>query len=517
MIDTVIANSGRASLHSLRAVGLRILVVTAWACTVFEAMLGAWLAHPDTGPAIALSVLANIAPTLAALRGRSHGTARLLMGTLAAIHPAIAVYMWQGNPLQMDSHLYFLVALAALMLLYDWRPIALGAVLIALHHVAADLLAPGYAFYGSSTVLRVAIHAVAVVLECSVLAYVSERLRLLMLEQDTAREESERAAADATARKLEVERALETARAAEHIAATERAAREEVETAGAAQRRRDMLAVAESFRASISEVASAVGTASGELEELARALNAEAGRASRETTETAAIATQSSEGAAQLAARIADLTESVAVIAAAVDRQATLPGDARRSSASGHKAVRALTDQTQSIGGFAESIHDISARTNLLALNATIEAARAGEVGRGFAVVANEVKSLAGQAAGATGEIRSLAGAVEGDAGVATSALEDIAQKVADLAEAAQAIRQSVDTQRGTTAAIEETARETALGATLIAGQIASVAQVAGNTEKLSDRVAAAAAGLSATARDLNGATERFVAQLGAA
>jgi len=516
MIDKVI-RSGGASLHSLRAAGLRILVVTAWTCTVFQALLGYWLGHADTGAVIAVSVLANIAPTLVALRGRSDGTARLLMGTLAAIHPAIAVYMWQGNPLQMDSHLYFLVALAALMLLYDWRPIALGAGLIAVHHIAADLLAPGYAFYGSSTWLRVVIHAVAVLLECAVLAYVSERLRLLMIEQDDARAASEAAAAEANERKAEVERALETARAAEHIAATERAAREDVENEGAARRRRDMLAVAESFRASISEVAGAVGTASGELEHLARALNDEAGRASRETTETVAVATQSSEGAAQLAVRIADLTESVAAIAAAVDRQAALSSDARRSSAAGHKAVRALTDQTQSIGGFAESIHDIAARTNLLALNATIEAARAGEVGRGFAVVANEVKSLAGQAADATGEIRSLAGTVETDAGVATSALEEIGHMVADLAEAAQAIRQSVDTQRGTSAAIEETARETALGATLIAGQIASVAQVAGNTEQLSSRVATAAAGLSATARDLNAATERFVAQLGAA
>ncbi len=509
--------SGRTSLHVLRSAGLRILVVAAWACTAIEALIGVLLHHPNTGLALAISVLANIAPTFVALRGRSDYIARQLMGTLAAIHPAIAVYLWQGNPIQMDTHLYFMVALAALILLYDWRPIALASGLIAIHHLVLDLLAPDWAFYGSSGLIRVMIHAAAVVAEFAVLAYVSERLRRLMLEQDKAREDSERAASDANDRKREIESALEAARAAEHRAATERAAREKAETSVSAQRRRDMLDVAERFRASVAEVAGDVGTASIELERLARSLNSEAGRASRETTETVAIATQSSEGAAELAARIADLSHSVTVIAEAVERQAQLSGDARRSSASGHAAVRALTDQTQSIGGFAESIHDIASRTNLLALNATIEAARAGEVGRGFAVVANEVKSLAGQAAGATGEIRLLAGAVEGDAGVATGALEQISQMVADLAEAAQAIRQSVDAQRGTTAAIEETARETALGATLIAGQITSVAQVAENTEKLSGRVAQAAAGLAATARDLNGATERFVAQLGAA
>jgi methyl-accepting chemotaxis protein len=403
------------------------------------------------------------------------------------------------------------------MLLYDWRPIALASILIAIHHLTVDLLAPGWSFYGSEALLRVVIHALAVVLEFAVLAYVSERLRLLMLDQDAARAASERSVIEAHDRKREVEAALEAARAAESLAAAERQARETAERAGAAQRRHDMLAVAESFRASVAEVAGNVGTASGELERLARALNDAAGVASRETAETVAIATQSSAGAAQLADRIADLTGSVAAIGAAVDRQAALSGDARRSSAAGHEAVRALTDHTQSIGGFAESIHDIAARTNLLALNATIEAARAGEVGRGFAVVANEVKSLAGQAAGATGEIRNLAGTVEGDAGVATSALEEVGQMVVDLADAALAIRQSVDAQRGTTRAIETTARETAQGATLIAMQIASVAEVAENTEQLSARVATAATGLSATARDLNDATDRFVAQLSAA
>ena len=510
------AKPGQHGLDELRAAGIRIVVVTAWLCTVAQACLGLYVGTVDLGLVLGLSVLANVAPTMIVLRGRTDGVARLLMGTLAAIHPAIAVFMWRGNPLQMDSHLYFLVALAALMLLYDWRPIVFGAVLIALHHLTVDLFAPDWAFYDGSSILRVVVHAGAVIAECVVLVYVTERLRVLMVEQDAAREQSELAAVEAIERKQAVEQALGAARAAEQIAATERAAREAMETGNAERSRREMLAVAESFRASVAEVAGAVGTAAGELDHLAQALNEQASRASRETTETVAIATQSSEGAAQLADRIADLTASVTAIAAAVDRQAALSGDARALSASGHAAVRALTDQTQSIGGFAESIHDIAARTNLLALNATIEAARAGEVGRGFAVVANEVKSLAGQAAGATGEIRSLAGAVEGDAGVATGALEEITHMVVALAEAAQAIRQSVDEQRGTADAIETTARETALGATLIAGQIASVAQVAENTEQLSSRVAAAATSLSATARDLKGATERFVAQLGA-
>lgn len=68
-------------------------------------------------------------------------------------------------------------------------------------------------------------------------------------------------------------------------------------------------------------------------------------------------------------------------------------------------SIEQLSQETESINVFVETIAGISEQTNLLSLNASIEAARAGEAGRGFAVVAEEIRKLADDSAKAAGEI----------------------------------------------------------------------------------------------------------------
>ena len=502
------------ALDRLRMRGVEILTVAGLASTAALLLVGQ-MVHADTTYLVAiLSALANIGPTVMAVRRRHDAAARMLVGTLAAIQPALGVYVLAGHPWQMDGHMFFFVGLAGLTVLCDWKPIALASGLIAVHHLLLEFAAPEWVFTGSGAIDRVLIHALAVGLQLAVLSYLTVKLRALLIGQAEAGRESERLAAEANARSRETEAALAVARAAEARESTERGRREMLEAAAADRRRAEMHTLANAFHASVSDIVNAVGAASNELDGSARSLNDLARRASRGTADTALVASQSSDTAQLLATRIKDLTGSIGAIASTVDHQASLSGDAASISDAGHQAVIALAKRSSAIAGFADSISVIAGRTNLLALNAAMEAARVGDVGRGFAVVAQEVKQLAGQASGATDEIRSLAGSVTGGADIANGALRDIASRVGALAQTAKAIRAAVDEQRDTARLIEATAYDTAVGATQMVHQIGEVSAMANNTEALSARVSSAATILSGTAQDLQQATERFVAQL---
>ena len=167
--------------------------------------------------------------------------------------------------------------------------------------------------------------------------------------------------------------------------------------------------------------------------------SAEAESAAHAANETSGNVDSVTENAAQLAASIGEIAQSMATSRSATENafnQATAVG----------RSTAALAGAAQAMSGIVGLIRSVASQINLLALNATIEAARAGEAGRGFAVVASEVKNLAVQAARATEQI---SGEIDG---IQTTSSE-VATALNAIRDAVTSVRESVAV---TAAAVEE-------------------------------------------------------------
>jgi methyl-accepting chemotaxis protein len=513
-----------SELDQLRARSIRLLVLLSCAF-VAPLAIGAALNAKNIGwPLVLLAISFNILPARMALAHRHDQLARLVVGVLAATNPALLVFVFRGHPWQMDMHMFFFVTLASLTLLCDWRPLLLASILIALHHLLLDFVAPEWVFVGSGNFERVLVHAVAVIGAFAALAHMTIRLSALITAQSIAKTASERLAfeaeaamVDARTAQAEAERALAVAAAAEERAAAEHRLREQNEQAAAANRSRDLQALAEQFENSVHAVVTSVGTAATQLESASIALNDLAHDSGRQSAAVAQRASDASRAARAVAGSVVELSQSIAGIAGSVDQQANLSVRARSNSTVGEEAVRTLAGRAVGIGEFAGRIEAIASHTNLLALNATIEAARAGEAGQGFAVVATEVKSLSGQAALATAEIKTLIEGVHCGARVVEGSFDDVSRVVDELADATAGIRTMLTEQRKTAQMLEENAQHTAEGADEIADRIGEVAAVANEAEKLSSQVRGAVSDLLGHAVSLEDATKTFVEQLKAA
>ncbi len=438
----------------------------------------------------------------------------MTLGVTFAVHPALIVFLFTGSTWQMDSHMYFFPALAALGLLCDWRPIALASVIVAVHHLLFSFIAPAWAFSGGGDIDRVLLHASAVILQFAVLGTLTDRLRRMLINQEAALTLSGEHAEQARLAQGAAERALDAVRDAEARAAEERRSRDAAEAQAKRIARIELLRIAEGFEETVAAIVGTVQTASGELEDSATTMSGLATETGRQAIEVASAATQATANAREVASASAALSRSINRISVNVRQQSELTGVVQTSSEASDSAVRDLTQRAATISTFLDTIHGIARQTNLLALNATIEAARAGDAGRGFAVVADEVKALAAQARDATDQITGLLGSISQSAALAERSIGDAAAAVDEVVQASGTIDSEVTAQRSVAALIERNAGEAASGATMIESRIGHVATAAQAASELSVQVRDAVQRLSAGARELRMSTDAFVSHL---
>ncbi|WP_235531758.1 methyl-accepting chemotaxis protein [Sphingomonas sp. Leaf67] len=510
-----------SSLDRLRYHGIRAWAVLGWISLILLLIGNVLLGGGVATPLFVTGVLLNLVPTAAALQGRYDAHARALMGTLAAAIPAMLVFLLRGHAWQMDAHMYFFVGMAALVVLADWRPIAVATVLTALHHVLLEWLAPEYVFTGNGNIGRIAFHVVAVGLQFATLAVLTIQLSRLFETQDRAvlrAQELADAAAEGQRRTEDAmrrtEEAMRIARAAERDAAEERRRREEQAARIAGDRHRELVDLAQQFERSVTTVVHGIGDTTMRLEGAAEKLEDVTGLARTEAVEASAGAHRATDEIVAVAASIRDLSTSIWTIAAAAEQQNALTGTASGHAARSVQTVAMLEEQAVQIEGFLADIRSIASKTNLLALNATIEAARAGEAGRGFAVVAGEVKALSADTRRASDRISVLIGGIRGGIADTGDKLRSVHQSIEEVAAAASGIAAAVRDHSVTSREVDAGATRVATAAADAGHQIDSVANAAGAASSLSAAVRGSVGQLAGSAGDLRRSTDQFVAFL---
>ncbi|KRQ96957.1 chemotaxis protein [Bradyrhizobium jicamae] len=279
----------------------------------------------------------------------------------------------------------------------------------------------------------------------------------------------------------------------------------------AAQRRTDMLQLADGFERAVGEIVRTVSSASTELEASAGTLTSTAERSQELTTVVAAASEEASTNVQSVASATEELSSSVNEISRQVQESARMAGEAVDQARITNNRVAELSKAAARIGDVVELINTIAGQTNLLALNATIEAARAGEAGRGFAVVASEVKALAEQTAKATGEIGQQISGIQAATQESVGAIKEISGTIERLSEIASTIAAAVEEQGAATQEISRNVQQAAHGTQQVSSNITDVQRGASETGSASSQVLSAAQSLSADSNRLKLEVGKFL------
>ena len=423
------------------------------------------------GVALVLLVIAGLGYATAPGTTLSRYVLTFVLVSFVALHIQLARGM-------LEFHFGVFVVLAILLVYLDWKVIAFGAVLFAVHHLAFDRLqAAGLGFYCTTqaNLPLVLLHALYVVIQAGV------EIVLAVQMYRSAREG------------YELVGLVNQVNHDEHISL-------DVSTVDSQSDGGQLL------KATLARMDAAVGSVrTGAYSiEIASAEIASGNQDLSDRTE------QTASNLQRTASSMAALTDTVQQSAQNANQANQLAQSASVVAAKGGQVVAQVVDTMQEINEASRKISDIigvidgiAFQTNILALNAAVEAARAGEQGRGFAVVASEVRSLAGRSAEAAKEIKSLIGASVERVERGSALVNDAGTT---MTEVVGSIRQVTDIMGEISSASAEQARTVSQ----VSEAVTQMDQATQQNAALVEQMAAAAGSLKSQAQDLVKTVEVF-------
>ncbi|WP_415401456.1 methyl-accepting chemotaxis protein [Tateyamaria sp. SN3-11] len=398
-----------------------------------------------------------------------HAHYRMIVGQVAVAQAIALTAALSGTGWQIDAHMLFYVALAALVGLVDVRAILIAATTIIAHHLGLGIVFPALVFPSVDlieNVQRALFHGVIVGLEVLALTWavsirlgLTKQIHVALMQADQAIAKAKTAGQMAEDARAEAEAEAERAHAAQTkaeellgVLKTEQDAREKAnEEARLAEDR--SAAVQEDAMEAQTQVVSALRDglaqiAKGDLsnpitEPLPASYEPLRVDYNRAITDLAAVLSEVLARTGQLMEQVAGVSSSANDLAGRTHKQvetldatsaaietlrkvvqastesarttahsaAEVKADAMAGGAVVREVVGAMSEieaSSQEIAKINAVMDAIAFQTNLLALNAGVEAARAGEAGRGFSVVASEVRALSRRATEAARGINEL-------------------------------------------------------------------------------------------------------------